>query len=152
MTSPVMHKTLTFERDFKSPAPRLFQAFRDPIARSHWGPPGEDEVIEYLESDFSVGGIDKSRCGERTNPTFNVETRYLDIVPDSRIVTSEVVMQGENRLAASLVTVEIFGGAEGTKLKVVVQVTSLIGLDMIEGFEFGWSASLDGLVKYVYRI
>jgi uncharacterized protein YndB with AHSA1/START domain len=105
-------------------------------------------VLVYDEEDFRVGGTDRYRCGNKSNPNIHGTTIYLEIVPEGRIVQVETIDMDGRRLAASLVTLELKPSGVHTSLKNTVQVTSLIGDDMIKGHEQGHNGSLDSLVRF----
>ena len=54
----------------------------------------------YDEADFRIGGKDVFRCGPQGDPKFRGETRYLLIVPNVRVVSSETPPANALRWAA----------------------------------------------------
>lgn len=142
---PVNHDTIVLERLYAASPARVFEAFADPEARMRWGAPSKDTGLVYDETDFRVGGTDISRCGPRKNLIYRVETRYWDIVADTRIVTSEVVSQGANRLSFSLITIALEAAEGGTKLTLTDQIAAFGGKSMIDGSRAGFNAALDNL-------
>jgi uncharacterized protein YndB with AHSA1/START domain len=143
-----VHATLVFEREIPAPVEAVFAALADPVARSEWGTPSDTAVVIYDEADFREGGQDRFRCGSRADPNIHGTTRYLDIVADRRVVSSETIVMGGKRLCASLTTLELTPDGGKTKLKSTTQLASFIGDDMIKGHEMGTNASLDNLVEY----
>jgi uncharacterized protein YndB with AHSA1/START domain len=146
MTATV-HDTITFERSFPCPLPVLYEAFSDPVARARWGAPAPNAVIIYDKEDFRVGGSDLSRCGAEHDPRYHVEATYLDIVPESRIVYSEMVSENGARLSAALQTIEMKEAAGRSDLKVTVQIASFDGADMADGVRHGFTAALENLAR-----
>lgn len=145
----IAHETLVFEQTFACTPQVLFGAFADPAARARWGRPSATAVIIYDQTDFRVGGRDRSRCGAQDDPRFNVEVTYLDILPGRRIVYAETVADGAMPLSASLNTVEIAPEGANAKLKVTVQLAALSGEDMAAGVRFGFNAALANLAREV---
>lgn len=143
-----LHATLIFERDVPASIEKVFAAFADPAARSEWGAPSDTAVVIYDEADFREGGQDRFRCGSKANPNIHGVTRYLDIVADRRVVSSETISIGGRRLCASLTTLELAADGDTTKLTHTTQLASFIGDDMVKGHETGTNASLDNLVRY----
>lgn len=141
------HDTIVFERSFACPLSMLYEAFADPVARARWGIPGSGAVIIYDKEDFRVGGTDYSRCGLKDDPRFHVEAIYLDIVPESRIVYSETVTEGGNRLSAALQTVEMSSKNGRSHLTVTVQIAAFNGADMAAGVRHGFGAALENLAR-----
>jgi uncharacterized protein YndB with AHSA1/START domain len=148
MTVTTLHMTLVFEREIPAPVEKVFTAFADPVTRTEWGAPSDTAVVVYDETDFREGGQDRFRCGSRSNPNIHGTTRYLDIVANRRVVSSETVVVEGKRLCASLTTLELTPDGGNTKLKSTTQLSSFIGEDMVKGHEAGTNASLDNLVRY----
>jgi uncharacterized protein YndB with AHSA1/START domain len=148
MNSPAHHKTFVFERICEAPVKAVFAAFADPKARARWGTPSSTAVMIYDEADFRVGGRDVFRCGSMADPRFRGETRYLGIVPDRRIISSETIETGGKPLSVSLVTVDLEPAADAsTYVRLTVQLVSLDGPGMIAGSRTGYEAALDNLVR-----
>jgi uncharacterized protein YndB with AHSA1/START domain len=146
MTEPsVIHATIVLERVYDASPARVFQAFADPRARARWGTPSTTADLVYDKTDFKVGGLDVSRCGPRGKLIYRVETRYLDIEPDQRIVSAEVVCEGWHRLSVSLITVEFQALGASTRLVLTDQIAAFGGKDMIAGSRAGFNAALDNL-------
>ncbi|MET2832743.1 SRPBCC family protein [Mesorhizobium shangrilense] len=146
MTEPsVTHATIVLERFYNASPARVFKALADPQARMRWGTPSKDAELVYDKTDFRVGGLDVSRCGPRSRLIYRVETRYMDIEPEYRIVSTEVVSEGWNRLSVSLITVELQAQGKSTRLILTDQVAAFGDKDMIAGSEAGFSAALDNL-------
>ena len=143
-----LHTTLVFEREIPALVEEVFAAFADPVARTAWGAPSDTAVVIYDEANFREGGQDRFRCGARSNPNIYGTTRYLEIVTNSRVVSSETIVMDGKRLCASLTTLELTPHGEKTKLKSTTQLASFIGEDMVKGHEAGTDASLDNLVQY----
>ncbi|MDE2166292.1 MAG: SRPBCC domain-containing protein [Alphaproteobacteria bacterium] len=74
-------------------------------------------------------------------------TKYYDIVPNQRIVSSEVVETQGTKLLITMSTTTFEPEGAGTKVVVTAQLTSLAGDDMLNGAKFGHNASLDNLVE-----
>jgi len=143
-----LHATLVFEREIPAPVEKVFAAFADPVARTAWGAPSETAVVIYDEADFREGGQDCFRCGSKADPKIHGTTRYLEIVPNRRVVSSETIVVEGKRLCASLTTLELTPDAGKTRLRSTTQLASFIGEDMVKGHETGNNASLDNLVQY----
>lgn len=141
------HATLSIERICAAPVARVFAAFADPVERARWGNPSESSAFAYDEADFREGGIDVFHCGERSNPQYRGVTRYYDIVPGQRIVSSEVVEVRGSKLLITMATVTFEPEGAGTKVSVVAQLTSLAGEQMLDGAKIGHNAALDNLVE-----
>jgi uncharacterized protein YndB with AHSA1/START domain len=145
------HGTVVFERTYDAPIARVYAALADPVARASWSAPSDTAIFVYDEADFRVGGRDVFRCGSRTDPRYRGETRYHDIVPERRIVSTEVISELDKPLSAAVTTLELEREGERTKLKLTVQVVSLDGPGMIEGTETGYAGALDNLEHYLER-
>ena len=69
------------------------------------------------------------RCGPKGNPKFRGETRYLDIAPNARVVSSETVDVDGQRLAVALTTLNFEPTEGGTNLTLTIQMVSFVGPD-----------------------
>jgi uncharacterized protein YndB with AHSA1/START domain len=143
-----LHATLVFEREIPALIEKVFAALADPLARTEWGAPSDTAVVIYDEADFREGGQDRFRCGSKADPNIHGMTRYLEIIANRRVVSSETIVMDGKRLCASLTTLELTADGEKTKLKSTTQLASFIGEDMVRGHETGTNASLDNLVQY----
>lgn len=150
-TQRVTHDTLVFEREVPAAIDKVFAAFANAKARSEWGAPSDTATLIYDHEDFREGGEDRFRCGSRSNPNIHGTTRYLEIIPGRRIVSSETISMDGKRLCASLITLELAQVGSSTQLRSTSQVASFIGQDMIKGTEIGNNGSLDSLVNYLSR-
>lgn len=148
---PVNHDTIVLERTYEATPARVFEAFASPDARMRWGVPSANVELVYDAADFRVDGVDVSRCGPRGNLVYRVETRYRDIVPQRRIISTEVVFEGGNALSFALVTVELLPAGNDTRLVLTDQVTAFGGRSMIEGHRAGHSGALDNLAAELRR-
>jgi len=90
--------------------------------------------------------VDVFHCGDKSDPKYRGVTRYYDIVPNRRIVSSEVIEVHGNKLLITLSTTIFEPQGAGTKVTLTAQLTSLAGEQMLNGAEVGNNAALDNLV------
>lgn len=148
MNEKLEHATITLERTFPVPVERVFSAFADPAARARWSASSNDVLI-YDQADFRVGGRDVFRCGPSSDPKFRGETSYHLIVPNKQVISSETVDVNDQRLAIALNTLDFEEAGNDTHLKLTVQVVSLAGPGMIEGYKSGNKTALENLSRYL---
>jgi len=149
--TPTHHATLVFEREiFASPA-AVFAAIADPAARELWGPPSDAAVLIYEDADFGEGGLDRFRCGPKANPYVRGVTRYLDVVPERRVISSETLVADGRRLCVSLATLELVADGDKTRLKNTSQLVSFVGEGMVKEYTSATNTSFDSLVRYFQR-
>lgn len=155
------HGTVVVERVLDVPLTRAYGAFADVTERARWGSPSDTAAFIYDAADFRVGGVDVIRCGPKEDPRFRVKARYIDIVPERRVVWTEAI--GESRrdrldpdgrpidtpLAANLTTVEFFPQGSRTRVKVTVQVASFVGPAMIDNTRDGHTGSLANMARFL---
>ena len=142
------HATISLERSFPETPGRVFAEFADPVARVKWSAPAGDALV-YDESDFRVGGRDIFRCGPAGDLKFRAETRYLVIVPDACVVSSETLETEGQLLAVSLNTLELEPSSEGATLRLTIQIASLVGEGVVKGYESGNKSALEGLAAHL---
>jgi uncharacterized protein YndB with AHSA1/START domain len=126
----IHHGTVVVERTIKVPTPRAYAAFADARERASWAAPSDTSVFIYDTTDFRVGGRDMARSGARDDPRFRVESHYIDIVPEQRIIRTETIHENAKLLATNITAIEFSPEGQATRLKITVQVTSLAGNGM----------------------
>lgn len=146
--SSTHHGTVVIEGVISAPVAQVYASFSDPKAREAWGAPSDTATFYYEEADFRVGGRDIARCGAKTDPRFIVESRYVDVVPERRVVWTETIREADNTLAVNITTLELITDANRTRLKVTVQVTSFVGESMIANTKAGHTGSLANMARY----
>ena len=151
MNNKLQHATIKLEHSYSAPLERVFSEFGDPVARAGWSTPSNDALI-YDEADFRVGGKDVFRCGPKGDPKFRGETRYLHIVPNARVVSSETVQMDGQHLAVALTTLDFEPTEDGTNLTVTVQMVSFVGPDMIHAYESGNKSALKNLSTHLSNL
>ncbi len=147
----VNHATIVLERTYDASPARVFAAWSDPDALLRWATPGEGWESAMKRFDFRVGGGETSTFGPAGGETYLNETRYLDIVPDQRIVSAGAMTSGDKRLFVGLLTVALSPAGQGCRLIVTEQGVFLDGHDVPENHEAGWSAMLDTLTEELKR-
>ena len=138
----VEYGTICLERIYKSAPARVFAAWAEPEARARWDVPGRWIIAEQA-FDFREGGHEVKRFGPREDPRFVAETRYVDIVPQQRIVYAYGMTSRGERISVSLTTVEFSPSAGGTRLVLTEQIAFLDGRDNAISREEGLSSMLD---------
>jgi uncharacterized protein YndB with AHSA1/START domain len=152
----VVHSTFVIERSYPSAPERVFAAFADPEKKRRWFAESPNHAIEEFAMDFRAGGVDRYqfRFGEWT-PFPGVilvnEGRYQDIVPNRRIVIASRMTLGDQRISASLVTIELLTTAAGTDLICTHQGAFFEGADGPEMREGGWRKLFDKLAAEIER-
>lgn len=141
---------LTFEREVAVPLPVLWQAWTAPAARAAWAPPTPSVKVEFLEADTRVGGREVSLCKVEGQPDIRSECGWLELEPGARSVNYEVITSEGKTLSAALVTADLAGTNEGSKLTVTVQLSSL-AMDMESGYRQGFDAGLSNLAGVARR-
>ncbi|MBL1087326.1 SRPBCC domain-containing protein [Streptomyces actinomycinicus] len=158
-----MHGSFSLGRDFTVPRAQVFRGFADPALRRRWFRlPGSSARAEH-ELDFRVGGGETARnvfvSGE-TEERLAYRSRFLDIVPDTRIVhVYEAEVDGRRRWI-SLVTVDLADEAAGSRLTWTEQYTWLVptgdGSQDLDHLRGGTRLLLNGLTTVVdpdrYRV
>ncbi|MFI0901559.1 SRPBCC domain-containing protein [Streptomyces sp. NPDC020983] len=124
-----LHGSFTVELDFTVPRSRVFEGFADASLRRRWFRlPGPSATAEH-ELDFRVGGGETARnvfVSGDTEERLVYRSRFLDIVPDTRIVHAYGTEVDGVRRWASLVTVELADAPGGSRLTWTEQYTYLV--------------------------
>lgn len=142
----VVHDTIVIERHLPAAPEKVYAAWADAAQRARWHFPGDDdwELAEF-DQDFRVGGHERARFGPKGAPNLREEGRFLDIVPNQRIVSAGTMHQDEVRISITLCTVELAADGDGTLLKLTDQSAFLDGRERPDERRSGWGAVLERL-------
>ena len=105
-TRSAQHGTIRLERRYKAAPARVFAAWAEAKARARWDVPGRWVIAEQT-FDFREGGRELKRFGPKGDAHFVADRRYLDIVPERRIVFGYSMTSRGTPISVSLTTVEI---------------------------------------------
>lgn len=146
----VVHSTFVIERSYPKPREAVFAAFADGTKKRRWFGGGGTHDAGDFSMDFREGGGERvvSRLGNDTpfpGTELVAEGRYLDIVPNDRIVTASTMTLGGKRISAALATFELLPTEAGTDLVFTYQAAFFEGSDGPERREAGWQRLLDRL-------
>src|SRR6202011_3208821 len=101
---------------------KVYAAWSGAAQNARWHFPGDDgwELAEF-DQDFRVGGHERSRFGPKGAPHLREEGRFLDIVPNERIVSAGTMHDHDLLISITLCTVELAADGDGTLLKLTDQ-------------------------------
>lgn len=151
MGTTVQHRTIKLKKSIKASPQKVFKAFSNPKHKEKWSAPKGDE-IRFLESNFKVGGIETFKCGSIGALDFNGIVHFEDILKNERIVYTETVFHKKNKLATALITIEFEEDKGSTLIKMIIQVASYCGEQMLKGCETGYKSSLNNLKEYLSKV
>lgn len=150
--SSIIHNTFVLERSYPKPPRAVFAAFADKDKKRRWYAERESHELQEFELDFRIGGLERFAYRLKAGTpvagmTITNESRYEDIVPAQRIVTSATMDLSEKRILISLLTVEFLPTDSGTDLILTNQGIYLQGANGLtpQMIEAGWNALLDKL-------
>lgn len=139
------HDTMVLERTYHASVEAVFLAWADPDRKRVWflGPDSPDGDYSL---DFRVGGRELSHGSPAgSHDEYTYDARYLDIVPDRRIVYANHMTRGETRISASLTSVEFSADGAETTLVLTEHGIYLDGEDKPEYRRAGIADQLDAL-------
>ena len=147
----VTHATFRIERVYDSSPAEVFAAYADPVARRRWFVEGDGWDIESCALDFRQGAAERSTFRFRGGPLISNDTFYHDIVDNERFVFSYTMVVGDNRISASLGTVELIPEGAGTRHVYTEQGAYLDGYDHVEQREEGCRQLYEALARELQR-
>jgi uncharacterized protein YndB with AHSA1/START domain len=142
--------TLTFTRDVTAPLAVLWEAWTAPAARAIWAAPSPSVTVEFLEAGTRVGGREVSLCKVEGQPDIRCECGWLVLEPPLCSVNHEVISSDGATQSAALVTADMSGTRDGSRMVVTVQLSSL-ARDMEADYREGFGAGLDNLARVAER-
>ena len=141
--------TFVIEREFAYSPELVFFALTNAEAKKVWFSGPSDWKSGPSSFDFSVGGREYSSGGPKGGPMHIYDGRFLEIVPNERLISAFTMHEDETILTASLAVTELEAGGKGTKLKFTEQITFLDGHDHLQGRIHGTEAIFDLLSGYM---
>jgi uncharacterized protein YndB with AHSA1/START domain len=93
-----------------------------------------------------------SRFGPAGDPKYSGDGRYLDIVPDARIISAGTMRDGNTRISATLCTVELLAEGSGTRLVLTDQSAFFDGRETPADRKSGWGQIMNRLEAQITKL
>ena len=126
----ISQATISTERVINAPPAQVYMAWSNPGVKARWfvGPRGQwkERIREF---DFRVGGRERLVGVTLDGKTLTYDARYLDIIPEERIVYNYEMSFDKFRVSISLATLLFAPEGSGTRLKYMEQALFLDGYD-----------------------
>jgi len=143
------HTTLTIERHFKAPLPRVFNAWAVAEQKQQWFACHGDWTPLEFQLDFRTGGSESNRVASTDGVVHAYSARYIDVVTNERFIYAFDMMLDDVRISVSLATVNFTQEPSGTKMTFVEQVVFLDGYGDNGSRLMGTEIGFDNLRLYV---
>ena len=144
--SGIQHDMIVLNRTFAAPVDRLFAAWQDTESLQRWCYPGDENWESVVtENDFREGGMKRITFGPRGAEPYREETRYLNIVPGERIICQETILNGDDVISHSLISLQFAADGGGAALTVTDQIALLAADETTDARRGGWGEVLDRL-------
>lgn len=144
MNNEVAHRTVHITKTIPASVPAVFRSLSRASEKAKWSAPKGDE-IRFLKSNFRRGGTEVFQCGPKGQMHFRGTLHFDDIIKNERIVYTETVSFKNEALATALITIQLTQQAQGTKIRMTIQVASYCGEKMLKGCESGYRTALSQL-------
>jgi uncharacterized protein YndB with AHSA1/START domain len=145
MQRSVDHGTFTIERAYAAAPARVFAVWTRVETKRRWASCHDDWETLEPTLDARVGGGERHLTRTPSGEVHLMEARFLDVVPDQRLVYVYEMRIGEVRISVSLATVELRAEAGGTRMVFTEQVAFLDGHGDLAEREEGTAVGLDRL-------
>jgi uncharacterized protein YndB with AHSA1/START domain len=139
------HGTFTLERTYDASPARVFRAWADPAIKARWFVGPADWQLLERSIDFRVGGGERLSGRKGSGVVSTYDGRYLDIVPDERIIYSYDMRLDGRHISVSMAVVALKPAGGGTHLTLTEHGVFLDGYDDAGSRERGTRILLEQL-------
>lgn len=136
----VTHSTFTLERHYRASVQRVFKAWADPEARRRWMAQGAD-----YSQHFVVGGHETVKGFDGEGRALTYQARYIEIVPNERILTTSTLHTGDQLSTVSVTSIEFQAEDAGTQIVLTEHGMYLPGQEQPDWRQQGTAQQLDTL-------
>lgn len=146
----VVHATDQVRKLFYRPVESVFAALSKREQLRSWYDHGSASDVLDVELDFAVGGKKRVTYQFRqgtpmAGKVLVNEERFMNIVPNQRIVASSVMTMDGQPFSVSLVTFELASSGPGSELQVTHQDAFFENADGPEMRQAGWTGLMEWL-------
>lgn len=127
MTNEIEHTSFVVTRKLAASPEHAFRFWSDPELKARWSGCHPDWTVLEDTFEFRVGGGEAKRWRTPDGKEQTFDARYLDIVPEQRIIYAYQMSFDAVRLSASLVTITFEPAGAGTTMTFTEQVAILAG-------------------------
>jgi uncharacterized protein YndB with AHSA1/START domain len=153
----VEHSTFVVERLIDATPSRVYAAFATAEGKARWFGQIGGMTLLKREFDFRVGGgehlsgkwTDSIPAGPMKGVVSSFDARYIDIVPDARIIYAYDMHLDDRHISVSLATIEFKAEGAKTRFKITEQGAYLDGYDDGGKREHGTNLLTDLMVASV---
>lgn len=151
--APPVHDGFTLERTYKASPARVFAAWASHDQKKQWFGLIEGWVSEVDTLDFREGGEERQSGRFPNGMHSDFRNRYVEIIPDQRIVYAYEMYIDGRRISVSLASITLQPHGTGTKLTLIENGIYLVRLaqdaDDNRNRRQGTSDILDELARYL---
>ena len=138
--------SFVIERRFDYDPAQVYRAWVDPHVKARWFCGPADKWTEQVrEMDVRVGGRDRLIGKFADGSETRFESRYLDVVPEKRLVYAYDMYWQDKKISVTLASVEFVLAGKGTKLVLTEQHVFLDGHEDAGSRERGTRVLMDQL-------
>ena len=140
-------------REFNAPVALVWRTYTEPDLVSRWWP-GRRGKMQTCEIDFRVGGAWRYVMIAEGGFEVAFHGEFREIVPNERLVNTEVYEGAPPGTGPALVTVELAGDAGRTRLQMLMELEDRETRDAIieSGMEGGLQEGLDLLEQIAVEL
>ncbi len=143
----ITNATFTIERVLNASPARVFAAYGSLEAKSAWFRAPSDIETLNRDFDFRVGGTERFHARWPSGIITDFQATYHDIVENERIILVYDMFHNGDKLSVSLLTLELRGEGDRTRLIHTEQGSYLTGgAEAVQGREHGTTWHIDNLV------
>jgi uncharacterized protein YndB with AHSA1/START domain len=145
----VEHSTFVIKRELPASPRHAFRFWSEPDLKKRWTDCHPDWTVLEDRFDFRIGGVEAKRWRTPEGHELTFRAYYLDLVPERRIIYAYEMSFKDERLSASLVTIELLAAGMRTRMQFTEQTALIGGADAYRQRVMGTEAGFDRLLEAI---
>lgn len=145
----VDHSTITVERLLPARPKHAFRFWSEADLKRRWNDCHPDWFVLEDMFEFRIGGAETKRWRMPDGVELAFRARYIDIIPERRIIYAFDMSFGGSLMSASLATIELAPNVDGTRMLFTEQIAFLGDSEAKRQRSLGTESGFDRLAEVI---